>query len=168
MIFCKCNFFIRTPMSPLTYLIAFMIFTIVWSNDSSKVEIIQIPARNERDFSTSPTHFYFKYQTPSHFNMSVSDIYIRVPSLRTIFNLAQPTLFEITYQGSCEVHKGKGVHIKLLVDDHLIVGDLRICYLTDCSISTCSCRTWYTYIWYRSTSWRYRFVFSHLWWYYAI
>jgi hypothetical protein len=78
--------------------------------------------------------------------MSVSDIYIRVPSLRTIFNLAQPTLFEITYQGSCEVHKGKGVHIKLLVDDHLIVGDLRICYLTDCSISSCSCRTWYTYI----------------------
>ncbi|UJR32789.1 hypothetical protein I4U23_020251 [Adineta vaga] len=78
-----------------------------------------------RDFSASPTHFYFKYQTPSHFNVSVSDIYIQVPGLKTVFNVAQPTPFEITYQGSCEVHKDKGVHIKLLVDNHLIVGDRR-------------------------------------------
>jgi hypothetical protein len=95
------------------------------SIDPSKVDIIQVPARNARDLSQSPTHFYFKYQSPSHFNVSVSNIYIRVPGLRTYLNVAQPTLFEITYQGSCEVHKGKGVHIKLLIDNHLIVGDKR-------------------------------------------
>jgi hypothetical protein len=48
-----------------------------------------------------------------------------VPGLRTYFNVVQPTLFKVTYQGSCEVHKGKDVHIKLLVDDHLIIGDSR-------------------------------------------
>jgi hypothetical protein len=112
-------------MSLLTFISALAILTVVQSSDPSKVDIVQISARNTRDFSTPSTHFYFKYQTPSHFNVSVSNIYIRVPGLRTFFNVAQPTLFEITYQGSCEVHKGKGVHIKLLVDDHLIIGDTR-------------------------------------------
>jgi hypothetical protein len=31
----------------------------------------------------------------------------------------------MTYQGSCEAHRGKSIHIKLLVDDHLIIGDSR-------------------------------------------
>ena len=106
-------------------IIAVIIFTVVQSDDLSKVGIIEIPARSARDSSLSSTHFYFRYQSPSHFNVSVSNIYITVPGLRTTFKVAQPTLFEITYQGSCEVHKGKGVHIKLLVDDHLMIGDTR-------------------------------------------
>jgi hypothetical protein len=63
--------------------------------------------------------------SPSHFNVSVSNIYIKVSGLRTTFNVAQPILFEMTYQGSCEAHRGKSIHIKLLVDDHLIIGDSR-------------------------------------------
>ena len=106
-------------------IIAVVLLSAVRSDNSPQVGIIEIPARNARDASLSPTHFYFRYQSPSHFNVSVSNIYITVPGLRTTFRIAQPTLFEINFQGSCQVHQGKGVHIKLLVDDHLIIGDTR-------------------------------------------
>ena len=112
-------------MSLLSVLIVSIIITVIQSIDASNVDIIQIPARNARDLSVSPIQFYFKYQDPSHFNVTVSDIYVPVPGLRTRLNVVQPTLFEITYQGSCDVHNGKGVHIKLMVDNHLIVGDKR-------------------------------------------
>jgi hypothetical protein len=103
-----------------------LFFCNTWGTSSAaQLDVIHIPGRSARDLSAQQTHFYFKYQSPSHFNVSVSNIYIRVPGLRTYFTTTQPTLFEINYQGSCEVHKGKGVHIKLLVDDHLIVGDRR-------------------------------------------
>lgn len=109
----------------VNFIIAVIILLEVQGENSPQVGYVEIPARNARDSSISPTHFYFRYQSPSHFNVSVSNIYITVPGLRTTFKVAQPTLFEITYQGSCEVHKGKGVHIKLLIDDHLIIGDTR-------------------------------------------
>ena len=105
--------------------IVFIYLMLTYLN-ASAIEIIQTSRRRiARDVSTPSTHFYFKYQSPSHFKVSVSDIYITVPGLRTYFNVIEPTLFEITYQGSCEIHKGKGVHIKLLVDNHLMVGDGR-------------------------------------------
>lgn len=88
-------------------------------------EIIQIPSSSARNLQEPSTHFYFRYQNPSHFNVTPSNIYITVPGLRTVFNVAQPTIVEITYQGSCEIHQGRGVHIKLLVDDHLIIGNTR-------------------------------------------
>ncbi|CAF0828941.1 unnamed protein product [Adineta ricciae] len=112
-------------MPSITFFISCILLVVVRCNNTLNDEVIDVPARTKRDLSVSPTHFYFKYQNPSHFKVSVSDIYIPVPGLRTVFNVAESTLFEITYQGSCEIYKGKGVHIKLLVDDHLIVGDQR-------------------------------------------
>ena len=112
-------------MAQIALLTVVIVFIALWNTDASKVDIIQIPAINARDLSGPSTYYAFKYQSPSHFNVSVSNIYIQIPGLRTSFNVRQPTLFEITYQGSCELHKGKGVHIKLLIDNHLIIGDRR-------------------------------------------
>lgn len=109
----------------LRLIIVFALVSIAQSSEISSHDTIQIPDRTARNLATPSTHFYFKYQSPSHFNISVSNIYITVPGLKTVFNIAQPTLVEITYQGSCEIHRGRGVHIKLLVDDHLIIGDSR-------------------------------------------
>ena len=118
-------------MSLLTIIIAFVIVSVVQCNSISNVDTVRIPAKTARDMSSSISHFHYKYQNPSHFNVSVSNIYITVPGLRTVFNVAQSTLFEITYQGSCEVHNGLGVHIKLLIDNHLMIGDTRTLNVPD-------------------------------------
>ena len=113
------------------FVISFAVVSLAESN-----EIIQVPANSARNSLNPSTHYYFRYQTPSHFNVTPSSIYITVPGLRTVFNIAQPTVVEITYQGSCEIHQGRGVHIKLLVDNHLIIGNTRTPNVADRHLRT--------------------------------
>jgi len=44
-----------------SFIIALPILTVVQSDDLLKVDIIQITARNARDSSIAPTHFYYKH-----------------------------------------------------------------------------------------------------------
>ena len=106
--------------------VSILVLMVASSSYGSLDDIVQVPGKRfTRSTSTPLAYYHYKYQTPSHFNVTVSDIYIRVPGLQTRFNVQYPTLFEVTYQGSCAVHQGKGVHIKLLIDNHLIIGDRR-------------------------------------------